>query len=78
MRWEGRDLLIHEGSGVRFVEEMPVAEDGVADLFCGLLIYGVDGEGAAGRGVADVEEGVFDEAFGMVVCEAGEECGSPL
>ena len=71
-------VLIDKFPSVFVVEEVPVAEDGVAEgLRCG-VVNGVDGEVAGWGSVGDVEEDVFEEAGGVVVYEAGEECAAPV
>ena len=70
-------MLVDDLSSVLIVEEMPVAEDGVAEGLLRGFIYGVEGEVAGGGAVGDVEKGVFAEAGGVVVHEAGEEYAAP-
>lgn len=63
----GLYMFVDYFAGVGIVEEVPVAEDGVAEYLLCFFVYGVDGEGAAGGAVADGEEGAFGEAGGVVV-----------
>ena len=69
-------MIVHDFAGVFIVEEVPVAADWVAEGFFSGGVHSVKVEGAAGV-VGDVEEGVFGEAGGVVVYEAGEEDGAP-
>ena len=73
-----QDLCVHHRACVGIVEEMPVAEDGIAEHLLCHLVYGVDGEVAHGGIVGDVYEDKFAKAVWVVIGQAGEEKASPV
>lgn len=70
-------ISIHQFSGIRAVEEMPIPKDWITQHLCGHLIGIVDREITARTLVADIEKGVGYEALRVIVCQLGQKARAP-